>query len=91
MAKVQVRVKMFPNPIEVDDSELPNLRSQGLLVDETEALIARREALAVEMKHIDDELSEMKPADTPPADTPPAESAPKPAAKPAAAAKKKES
>ena len=35
MAKVQVRVTMFADPIEVDEEEVPHLRSQGLLVEDT--------------------------------------------------------
>lgn len=34
MAKVHVRVTMFADPIEVDEDELPNLRHQGLLIEE---------------------------------------------------------
>lgn len=64
MATVKVRVSMFPNPIEVDEAEIPGLRQQGLLVDEREALQARRAALAAELAQVDAELK----ADDPPAD-----------------------
>jgi hypothetical protein len=34
MAKQKVRVTMFADPIEVEDHELPGLRSQGLLIED---------------------------------------------------------
>jgi hypothetical protein len=34
MAKTSVRVSMFREPIEVDEAEIPNLRTQGLLVED---------------------------------------------------------
>lgn len=79
MAKVTVRVRMFPDPIEVDDSEIPNLRSQGLLVDERQALAARREALAAELARVDAELAKT--------DAPSTGEQAKPATKPAAKSK----
>lgn len=35
--RTTVRVTMFPDPIEVDKDEIPNLRSQGLLVEDDDA------------------------------------------------------
>jgi hypothetical protein len=32
MAKVRVQVSLFDDPIEVEESEIPNLRTQGILV-----------------------------------------------------------
>jgi hypothetical protein len=37
MAKVKARVTMFAEPIEVDESELPSLRGQGLLIEDEPA------------------------------------------------------
>jgi hypothetical protein len=34
MGKTTVRVTMFPDPVEVDEDEIPNLRHQGLLVED---------------------------------------------------------
>lgn len=34
--RVKVRITMFEEPIVVHESELPSLRSQGLLIEETE-------------------------------------------------------
>lgn len=35
--KVKVRVTMFPDPIDVDPGEIPALRGQGLLIEDTTA------------------------------------------------------
>lgn len=71
MAMVTVRVRMFPDPIQVDESEIPNLRSQGLLVDERDVLLAERDAAAAEVARLDAELAKLTPADTPPAESAP--------------------
>ena len=34
MAKVMVKLKMFHEPHEVDEDEIPGLRAQGLLVED---------------------------------------------------------
>jgi hypothetical protein len=34
MAKVTVRLTMFADPYEVDETEIPNLRAQGLLIED---------------------------------------------------------
>ncbi|MEV5710175.1 hypothetical protein [Actinoallomurus sp. NPDC052274] len=70
MAKMTVRVSMFAEPIEVDSSEIPGLRQQGLLVDEREALIARRDTLAAELASVEAELKVLEPADPEPAPDP---------------------
>ena len=40
MAKAMVRVTMFPQPIEVDEDEIPGLKSQGLFVEMVEPAAA---------------------------------------------------
>ena len=37
MAKTTVKVTMFADPIEVDEEEIPHLRSQGFLVEDERA------------------------------------------------------
>lgn len=84
MAKVTVRLTMFPEPVEVDEEEIPGLRQQGLLVTEEETreeLLKARDAAAAEVQRLDAELKSLEPADETPATPEPTKPAAKPAAK----------
>lgn len=51
MAKTSVRLTMFADPHEVDEDEIPNLRAQGLLIeDEPEAAAPAEAAPAADAK-----------------------------------------
>ncbi len=72
----KVRVTNFDHPIDVDDAEIPSLRSQGLLIETLSAeevraeLVAARDAAVAEVARLDAELAKTEPPAVPAAKQP---------------------